>query len=107
MKQASLIKDYYPHKEGVVSKINVRAIGVGIVEMGGGRIKTTDSIDYAVGLSNVAQVSERVGQGARPLATIHAKNQYSWNYMAKILEESYSVVDRKVIPDSVIRETIV
>jgi len=107
LKQASLVRDYYPHRDGIVSEMDVRAIGVGIVEMGGGRAKATDSVDHSVGLTNVAQIGERVGQGIRPLATIHAKNQYSWGYMSKILEDSCSIVERKIIPESVIRETVV
>jgi len=107
MKQASYVKDVFPYKEGIVSEVDVRAIGIGIVEMGGGREKTTDIIDNSVGLSNVAQIGEKVSPGGKPLATVHAKNQYSFRHMEQILKDSFVLVDKRIIPDPVIRETIV
>lgn len=104
--KASMVKDVYSYKEGVVSEIDTRAIGMGIVEMGGGRSKVSDSIDHAVGLTNVAQIGEKVGPQDRPLATIHAKNQYSFRRMEEVLRESYTLVDRRIVEEPVIRETI-
>ena len=106
LRPASLIRDVYPRRSGVVSFVDTRALGVGIVEMGGGRAKVTDSIDYSVGLSNIAQIGEKVGQGGRPLATIHAKNQYSFQHMEKIVQDAYETVDRRIIDEPVIRETL-
>jgi len=105
-KPASYIKDVYPLNGGVVSFVDTRAIGIGIVEMGGGRSKVSDTIDHSVGLSNIAQIGERVEQNGRPLATVHAKNQYSFSRMEKILQEAYEVTNRRIIEDPVIRETI-
>lgn len=106
MKKASMVKDVFPYNDGVVSEIDTRAIGMGIVEMGGGRTKATDTIDHSVGLTNIAQIGEKVSKTGRPLATIHAKNQYSFRMMEETLREAYTIVDRRVIDEPVIKETI-
>ena len=64
----------YARDAGRVAAIDVRALGLAIVALGGGRVRTEDSIDHAVGLSDVATLGEAVEPGGRPLAVIHARN---------------------------------
>ena len=60
-----------PEHEGVVQKMDTRALGVAVMQLGGGRRRIDDTIDYAVGLSDVAGIGEAVGPD-RPLCRIHA-----------------------------------
>ena len=85
LKAAPFIKDFYPSQKFRVTASDARAIGIGIVELGGGRARPTDVIDHAVGITNVAQIGEEVGQGARPLATIHAKDEVGFRHMSDVL----------------------
>lgn len=85
LRAAPYIKDFYPSHNFRVVAVDARAIGIGIVELGGGRRRPSDVIDHAVGLTNVAQISEEVGPGARPLATIHARDEASFRAMADVL----------------------
>ncbi|HLG87389.1 MAG TPA: thymidine phosphorylase, partial [Alphaproteobacteria bacterium] len=62
---------------GRVASIDVRKVGLAIVSLGGGRVRTEDPIDVAVGLSEVAGLGEAVEPGGRPLALIHAHDQDS------------------------------
>jgi thymidine phosphorylase len=59
-----------PHA-GVLSAIDARALGLGIVAMGGGRPQAGDSIDLRVGLSHVVALGASV-QAGQPLARVHA-----------------------------------
>ncbi len=88
LKAAPVVKDFYPPQTFRVTSVDARAIGIGIVEMGGGRAKPTDTVDHAVGLTNVAQTGEDVGKGARPLATIHAKDEATFQHMADVLTKA-------------------
>ena len=63
-----------PEREGVVNAIDVRAVGMAIAELGGGRRHEAEGIDHAVGLSDVAARGERVGVSSRPLAIVHARD---------------------------------
>ncbi len=63
-----------PAREGFVAAIDARALGVAVIELGGGRTRPRDGIDHRVGLSNVAGLGERV-DGGRPLCMIHAADE--------------------------------
>jgi thymidine phosphorylase len=56
---------------GVVTRIDVRALGLVVMELGGGRRRETDEIDPAVGLSDVAGL----GEDAARLAVVHARDE--------------------------------
>ena len=58
---------------GTVDAIDVRALGLVVMELGGGRRRETDDIDHAVGLADVAGLGEDAGR----LATVHARDEQS------------------------------
>jgi thymidine phosphorylase len=59
---------------GFVSAIDVRALGVAVVTLGGGRQRPTDPIDHAVGLTEVKGLGEPVGPD-QPFAIVHARSE--------------------------------
>lgn len=71
---APIILPVHPPAPGQVAAIDVRKVGLAIVALGGGRVRTEDPIDCAVGLSEVAGLGEAVEPGGRPLAMIHARD---------------------------------
>jgi thymidine phosphorylase len=71
---APVTVEAFPDQPGVLERVEVRAVGVAIIGLGGGRARETDEIDYAVGLTEVAAPGERVGEGGRPLAIVHARD---------------------------------
>ncbi|MBV1703979.1 MAG: thymidine phosphorylase, partial [Hyphomicrobiales bacterium] len=71
---APLVIDAPPARAGFVGAIDVRAVGLAVVELGGGRRRAQDAIDPAVGLADLAPPGARVGPGA-PLARIHARTK--------------------------------
>lgn len=93
---APVVRAFYPARKGAVSAIDARAVGIAIVEMGGGRARPPDGIDHAVGLTDIAQLGEDVGQGARPLAVIHARDENSWQKAAESLTAAMKVSDKTV-----------
>jgi thymidine phosphorylase len=106
LKKAPLIKDVMPEKRALVAAFDARAVGIGIVELGGGRSKPTDSIDATVGLTNMAQIGEEVGPGARPLATIHARDEASWKKMATILLRTTTFAEKISVKEELIKMRI-
>lgn len=93
MRAASIVRPFYPAQGGRVTAIDARAVGIGIVELGGGRARPTDNIDHAVGLTQIAEIGEDVGTGAAPLAIIHAQDEDSWQRMAASLAAAMTVGD--------------
>ncbi len=71
--KAAVIKPVYASRAGTVTAIATRAIGMAVVAMGGGRLRSTDQIDHAVGLRRFVALGAVVGQGDL-LAEVCAKS---------------------------------
>jgi thymidine phosphorylase len=50
-----------PAKAGHVAAMDVRAIGLAVLALGGGRRRVEDKIDPRVGLTDMAGIGEEVG----------------------------------------------
>ncbi|WNN44957.1 MULTISPECIES: thymidine phosphorylase [Winslowiella] len=87
-----LSKAVYADRSGIVSAMDTRALGMAVVSMGGGRRRASDSIDYSVGLSDMAQLGEQI-DAQRPLAIIHASSEASWQEAALALKSAIAVSD--------------
>ena len=59
--------------DGIITGVEPRAVGVGVVAMGGGRTRVTDPIDPTAGFVITARPGDRVTRG-QPLATVHASD---------------------------------
>ena len=70
---AAVVRPALPEVPGVIGAMDLRRIGLAVVELGGGRRDAADRIDHGVGLSEVAGIGEAVGP-ERPLALVHARS---------------------------------
>lgn len=59
---------------GFVTRIETRAIGLCVVELGGGRRRAQDAVDPAVGLTRLCEIGRPVDAG-QPLAFVHARDE--------------------------------
>ena len=82
-----------PTHAGFVAEIDVRAVGLAVVELGGGRARASDTIDPAVGLTDLAGLGDEVGAD-RPLALIHARDDGTAEAAARRLIAAYRLADR-------------
>jgi thymidine phosphorylase len=80
-------------REGFVTAVDVRAVGMVVVELGGGRHFEAEGIDHAVGLSEVAAPGEHVGVDDRPLAIVHARDPDAAQRAAARLSEAFTIGD--------------
>ena len=63
-------------RSGRLTAQQTRAIGLAVVELGGGRRMASDRIDFRVGLSGMRQLGDRLAAGD-PLCFVHAADQAS------------------------------
>jgi thymidine phosphorylase len=82
-----------PERAGVVTAVDVRAVGLAVVALGGGRTHEAQDVDHAVGLSEVAAPGERVGAAERPLALVHARTEAEADAAVAALRAAYTVGD--------------
>jgi thymidine phosphorylase len=76
LESAPLRRAVTPRAAGVVQSIDARALGMAVVELGGGRRRSDDVVDPAVGLDEIACIGETV-DAKRPLAVVHARDDAS------------------------------
>ena len=82
--QAGFIKPVKALQAGYVSAIDVRGVGLLLVGLKAGRSKADDVIDYAVGLTHMAQIGDYVEPG-QTLAMAHVRNQEQLSLMSQQL----------------------
>jgi len=98
-----IIKPVKSDKTGVISKIDTRALGLAVVELGGGRKKTDDIINHSVGLTNVLGLGEKIINDQN-LAIIHAQTEDQFKQAEKIIQNAYNISDVDIVSTPTIIE---
>jgi thymidine phosphorylase len=91
---APLVVPADPSEPGTVVAVDVRSVGLAVVSLGGGRARETDTIDHAVGLTDVAAPGEHVAPGDRPLARVHAADTDAAERAVQALRAAYRLGER-------------
>ncbi len=87
---AAVVRPALPVVPGVIGAMDLRRIGLAVVELGGGRRDAADRIDYGVGLSEVAGLGEAVGP-ERPLALVHARSPAAAEAAELTLQDAFDL----------------
>ena len=103
---APSVHEVRPAREGVVAAVDVRAVGVAIIGLGGGRARESDAVDHAVGLTEVAGIGEPVAPGGRPLAVVHARDADGAARAADAVRRAYVLRDGPVAPGPPVIEAL-
>ena len=103
--RAPVLVDATPEAPGLVEEIDVRAVGLAVVELGGGRARAADAIDPAVGLTELAPIGAEVGPD-RPLARVHARDVAEAEAAANRLRAAYRLGAAPLTPDDPVIERI-
>lgn len=90
---------------GFANVRDCRAIGLAVVALGGGRRRPTDSIDFAVGLTDLVGLGEQVTVG-QPLAMVHARTQAAAQQAVREIQEAYAISAVALAAHPVIYRTI-
>lgn len=70
--QAPVVLELKAPKAGFVQAFDTRTLGLAVVALGGGRLRSDQAIDPAVGFTEIAELGANVGIG-QPLLRIHAR----------------------------------
>lgn len=88
--KAPVICPVYASRTGKIAAMDVRSVGNCVVELGGGRRRIVDNIDYRVGLTEVKSIGESVDAGT-PIAFIHAGTQAAADAIAAQIQAAVTV----------------
>jgi thymidine phosphorylase len=89
---APVVEAVLPEEAGRVAAIDTRALGLAVVALGGGRRRAEDTIDHAVGLTELAGIGDAVGP-ERPLCLVHARDAESAAAAAETIAAAYMLGD--------------
>lgn len=102
---AAVVQAVYPEQSGIVQRFDTRAVGMSVVELGGGRLRNDASIDHSVGFSDIAAIGEYVDH-QRPLAKVHARNEDAAKRAAARLRAAITVGETPAEAVPTIYETL-
>ena len=90
--RAKSTRDVRAPSAGIVKSIQCEEVGLAGVELGAGRRKTDDKLDYAVGFTLLKKVGERVAAG-EPMVRVHHDGQKSLADVEQRLLAAYRIGD--------------
>jgi len=77
---------------GTVAAVEPRALGMGVVGLGGGRTRMDQEVDLGVGFEVDARPGQRVERG-QPLGTVYARNRDGLSRGIRVLREAVRIGD--------------
>jgi thymidine phosphorylase len=84
-------------RAGWVAAMDPRALGLAVVELGGGRRRPGDRVDPRVGLAGVRHVGQRIEAG-EPLAWVHAADEAAAMHAARAVSAAVCVGEVSCAP---------
>lgn len=89
LQAAPVVVEVRADRSGFVDAIDVRALGLAVVALGGGRRRAGDNVDPTVGLSELAPLGADVS--TRPLALVHARDTASAAAASDAVRRAYAI----------------
>jgi thymidine phosphorylase len=104
--RAPVVREVFAEEDGVVVAHDTRALGIAVMNLGGGRAVESDVIDMAVGLDAVAGPGTAVARGGRPLAIVHARDESGADAAHAAVRAAISVGDQGPDPTPIVAEVL-
>lgn len=101
--KAPIVKPCFAEQEGIIRAMDVRAIGMAIVALGGGRARPNDVIDHRVGLTDIVGLGEVIDSN-RPIAIVHAADEMAAENAMSSLRQAISLTGANAAGQVVIEE---
>ena len=90
---------------GFVGEVNAERLGKACALLGAGRTKTDDTVDFAVGFSDLIKEGMSVEKG-QPLVTIHANDKAKLAEARPLIESAFKIANWKPAERPLVYETI-
>ncbi len=92
--QAAHTKPIYAATSGYVQAMDTRAVGVSIIELGGGRRVPSQKLDLATGYTDFVQIGDYV-DAHTPLAIAHYQNEMQYERAAAAIRNAVTIAAEK------------
>ncbi|WP_304334897.1 thymidine phosphorylase [Conchiformibius steedae] len=101
---APIVKPLFAPRAGVVCGMDTRAVGIAVIQLGGGRRVADDAINHSVGFDHILPVGAHA-DAHTPLAVIHAQSEDDWQAAAAAYLAAVTIGDHAPEPLPVVYET--
>ena len=88
--RAPIVSPILAQTAGTVKKMDAEAIGHASLLLGGGRQTSDETIDFAVGVSSIKKIGERV-EVQEPLLFVHAQSDQALHAILPLLEKAIEI----------------
>ncbi|MCA3021025.1 MAG: thymidine phosphorylase [Rhodocyclaceae bacterium] len=102
---APVVVDVKAREDGVVAGFDTRALGLAVVELGGGRQRASDTINPAVGFTDIAAIGAKVKRGDL-LARVHAADAEAADVAQVAFLKSIAIGDQASVPQPAVVEAV-
>lgn len=103
--EATVLREVSAREAGIVQAIDGEALGLAVVDLGGGRAVESDPVDPAVGLAGAVRIGARVEKG-QPLAVIHASRPAQADRAAQAVRAAITLGEKSVTSPDLIVERV-
>ncbi len=103
--EAPVIREAAAREAGHVAAIDGEALGLAVVDLGGGRKVESDRVDPAVGLSDVVRLGQRVEKG-QPLARVHAARESQAEAAVRAVRAAVTLAPEAPEPPPLVHERL-
>lgn len=93
--EAPLIREMLATTTGHVEKVDAGFVGQAALQLGAGRSRTSDGVDFAVGFDHMVKVGEMIHAG-QPLCRIHARTAVDFDMAEAVLAKAIRVSSHKI-----------
>lgn len=103
--KAPVVRDIRSRASGTITGLDTRALGLAVVALGGGRLRSDQTIDPAVGLAGIVELGTQVEAG-QSLMKIHARTEDDAKTAEKMILEAIEIGNRTAQEYPLVRKRI-
>ncbi len=95
---APIVRPVFAQKGGSVTDVDTRSIGLTVVTLKGGRTRASDTIDPAVGLTELALPGDPI-DNEQPLCFVHAQSEDQFKAAETLIRQAYTLGNPRDVAD--------
>ena len=88
--KAPIIREVIASSGGVVAAVDAGRVGQAALQLGAGRAKATDGVDFAVGFDRIVKTGESIHAG-QPVCRIHARTAVDFDMAEAMIEKAVKI----------------
>jgi thymidine phosphorylase len=105
LERAPIVVPVPAPRAGYAATTNCRGLGLAVVALGGGRTRPQDAIDFAVGLTDLVELGQKLDAG-QPLAIVHARTEAAAQRAIADVQAAYTIADTAPAANPIVYRTI-